>query len=512
MTDEMAVAQRVRNVGISPSTSRWRSTPQPIPALARLANSSEDALLIATLAYMLATILVGFTVIILFGAGLGSIAFICALTIFALAASNRIDLACSLAVFAAMVSPLLTIICNSGLGSYPANLSLGILTAVCVFLAVAEDRYADVLAFAAILAVIALAALRAPSLHVGLYQAREVFVPVALVFCGLIAARNNQTFASVRWAILIVGLINLGYMVVEWAFGPVIPPIGAYEFKEFSRVHEVSGATPGLPGNYYFFYESGRASLVRLGGLLFNPPVTGIFTGLVAVLAFWTIRNRLLAGAFALIAVLGTVGTFSRAGMLLILVAIVLPLGARRYGPLLTGIGGLAALLLAAPFVQSQGSSSRHVEGLLASLNIALNHPLGAGFGHFGNSVKASASHVAGESLLGVLIAGSGVMGLALIGVAVYMLSRAIRRYGWPGWLGLGALSVAALSESAGGLGGTAGLWLITGLVVGLAFEARVVASAQPPKSGYARPLGSSGALRYRAGSKAHRSPARFAS
>ncbi len=408
----------------------------------------------------------------------GSVAAVVAPTVY-----GRVDLAAAVVVVAAMLSPLITVICHSPLGAWVDNVALAALAGVCLVLGLIGRRFSLLGCFALVAFVIGIAALRAPTHSVGLYQARQVLVPISLIFSGIVVAENAVSLNSLRMAVLVTGVINLMYMAVEAGLGPIIPPHAAYEFKEFSRVRKRIEGSAGLPGNYYFFYSSGHAKLVRLGGLLFQPPVTGIFTGLLAIVSYWTIRRRAIALAVAALALIATLATFSRAGVLLVVLGIGLPVLVARVGKK-AGIGIIVVLLaLATPVILHEGASARHLEGFTTSLSIALHHPLGLGFGHFGNSAKVSANSVAGESLLGVLIAGTGLIGLLLILGAIASLLRATDRVGWIAWTGIAALVIAGLSESAGGLAGTAALWLFAGLALGIGVRAAI---PDQPRTGVA--------------------------
>lgn len=313
-------------------------------------------------------------------------------------------------------------------------------------------------AFAVLLAV---AILRAPSLGQGVYQAREVIVPAGLVAVGYLAKDRIDRRLLVR-VTLVAGAISAVYMIFEYVLGPVISPWAFEGLNGFTRLNVNSA----LPGNYYFYYSTGHAPLLRLGGLLLNPPASGLFMATVTIIAAqarWPVVYK--APAVALFAA-ATVGTYSRAGILLAGMAIVLPkLG--RMGRLAPALACAVAAWLALPVLLHEGRSASHLQGLISGISTSLTHPLGVGFGHFGNVAKAFHGNGPGESLVGLFIAALGLPGLVLVVGLIYWLIARLPDSPEQASLALAGLAAASLSESTASLTATAALWLLVGIAVG---------------------------------------------
>jgi hypothetical protein len=187
--------------------------------------------------------------------------------------------------------------------------------------------------------------------------------------------------------------------------------------------------------------------------------------GTIGVILYWTVSNRMAAVTGSILALAVTVGTYSRDGVLVYLLGIGLPLLIARIGRVFAGSVVILGMILAGPYFSDQGASARHLNGLLVSLGSTVTHPLGRGFGHFGNAFSAgSGTTAAGESLLGVLLVGCGAVGLLGIG---WILFRALARCtpdNWPAGLCVGALVASAFAESAGALSGSTLLWICAGM------------------------------------------------
>lgn len=317
-----------------------------------------------------------------------------------------------------------------------------------------------------------LAILRAPSLGRGVYQAREVAVPLGLTLAAY-AGSDRLDQGVLSRITLAVGAVSAIYMIFEFAFGPILDPWAFEGLNGFTRLN-VNGL---LPGNYYFYYHAGHAPILRLGGLLLNPPATGLFMGTAAVVAArtrWPLPYRVMtAGAF----LAATVATYSRAGILLAALAIALPALGRLGRLVPAAVCGIAAWLVL-PVLLHQGKSAAHLNGLIGGITTGLTHPLGVGFGHVGNVAKAYHGSGVGESLVGLFAAAVGWPALVLLGFLVYWLISRLPQAPADASLAIAALAAASLSESAASLTATAALWLLVG--ISCARIAQMTRSAPP--------------------------------
>jgi hypothetical protein len=360
---------------------------------------------------------------------------------------GRLDIAAATLVVVASFSGFLAVITDSPVSAYPSNIGLGIFVLACLGADMAVGRYKASFRVAGIGVLVLAAAVLAPSQRTG----------IRYIVC------------SVLWC----GAINVVYMIPEYIHGPLLNPAAAYAFNSQTSVASYNGV---LPGNYTF-YGSGTSHL-RLGGLLFNPPVTGIFLALCGVLAFWTIRQRLFAVALSLIFLVAVLGTYARAGVLLFLIGVSMPWLSARLGRKTSAVLMALVLAVGAPVVASQGGSVKHSEGLFIALTRSLTHPWKVAFGHFGNATHTF--DTGGESLLGVFLVGTGGFGIVIAAITIWKYFGLVSATNWAAGVGVAALLVAALTESASSLTGTACLWLIVGAALAVGSEEIVVRRVAP--------------------------------
>lgn len=303
---------------------------------------------------------------------------------------------------------------------------------------------------------------------------RQICMPVLVIVCGLVMTRREW-----RWilcVVLAIGTLNAAYIGLEVLGVRLVDP------TPFAVLSKTAIYPNGLPGYYMSFDLNGELA-VRAGGLYLNPPTTGIATGAAAALAFHALRSRwrmLLVVAMGL----ATVATISRAGILLMLIAIVGPLLARKIHPL------IALPLLGAPVamagnnIADLGNSDSHVDGLTVGLEHAFESFIGRGFGYVGNFAgRAGELQEASESLAGIAFSATGLVSVGIYAVAlcvaVFAILKQPRR--WEFYLALGALVIAMLAETAGSMNATVPLWLLVGAAFGAGKQQTEPAATEDP-------------------------------
>lgn len=305
--------------------------------------------------------------------------------------------------------------------------------------------------------VLAIGVARAATLQSGVYQARQVIVPVVLIMLGAFL-RENELRKITRF-IFPLGLITAFYVVMEIVGVHLVDPWLGMKFNDLKNVADYAFSRD-LPLNYYYFY--GNASNLyfeRAGGLFLNPPGVGLFVAGIGLMAkgFGTRRQRRLAPFMTAITVIGSVGRASA-------VVFLLGLGQATVVKKLTRVGlvviatAAAAILLS--FFSDQGNSSAHASGFVDGLTSAATNPMGLGFGRVGNTAD-QAEESFGESLLGMFVASLGWPALAALVLAVL---HALRRADQIQNIALtAAILTSALSETLSGLAFAAPLWILAG-------------------------------------------------
>lgn len=305
--------------------------------------------------------------------------------------------------------------------------------------------------------VLAIGVARAATVDSGVYQARQVMVPLVLIMLGALL-RENELRKITRF-IFPLGLITSIYVVFEIMGFHLIDPWLAMKFNDLKNVANYAFSRE-LPLNYYYFY--GNASNLyfeRAGGLFLNPPGVGLFVAGIGLLAkgFGTKHQQRLAPFMTAATVIGSVGRASA-------VVFLLGLGQATVVKKLTRVGlvliatAAAALLLS--FFSDQGNSSAHASGFVDGLTSAVTNPLGLGFGRVGNTADQAAESF-GESLLGMFVASLGWPALAAL---VFAAFHALRRADQIQNIALtAAILTSALSETLSGLAFAAPLWILAG-------------------------------------------------
>lgn len=300
---------------------------------------------------------------------------------------------------------------------------------------------------------------------------RQVTMPFVLLAIGLVWGRRFVRLIS--RSIVIVGTVNLIYMVPELLGWRLIDPLRLME----NRGWQLAYVGDTLPAYYYYYPSSGGwleslggPEIVRLGGLFLNPPVAGMATACAAVVMWRGVGFKSYPYRALMIAlVVATVLTFSRGGWAILTAGIALPLAMRTVGTI--GILVSTPVVMWAISILAQGSvgGQMHLDGFTAGVVDALESPLGRGFGEAGNILTASGMEATGESLLGVAFSAAGLPAVAIVLWLAVALLAALRQDpgDWRAAVGLGLVFAAALSETAGAVYGTLGLWLAVGATMG---------------------------------------------
>lgn len=284
---------------------------------------------------------------------------------------------------------------------------------------------------------------------------RQVFIPSALILIGMVI--TPREWKIIAGSTIVVGIVNAIYCVVEFFGVRIIDPAPLGHF------HKVYVAMDGLPGYYHGIWLDGTP-FVRSGGLLLNPPTAGILIALAATMAFFVIRGLWrIPLTFILIAAVGMTG--SRAGMLIALLGIALPILTHRFGNIVASILILGTVFFTGFNVLDQGGSASHVDGLFGGIFDAINYPFGRGFGYNGNHADSLGLTESSESLLGIAFSAGGIICVFII--LLLLIREFLGHFSQPSrWifaLGIGGVIAALLSETAGAVNGTIPLWIFIG-------------------------------------------------
>lgn len=319
------------------------------------------------------------------------------------------------------------------------------------------------LAAALVLVSVGLAFAQARGTDIGVYQARQILVPVILLLFG--AALHPGELRRLRPLVIALGVIAAVYAVFEQFDVRLIDPRSYGGFQSSGDLTTYGRDFPG----FYYYYFSDADFFVRSGGFLLNPPSLGMYiAGALCWLWFDRPANAKMLPAvlLSLLLTLGAILTMARGGFVIIAVLALQPVVLRRVGRFgFLIVGGLVGAFAFTQFV-SAGSSARHSEGALYGFNYALTHPLGGGFGAAGNAVHTLTDEVseAGESLTTVFLASCGWIALVLVAV---LLVRGLAKHGGvPGAALTAAVIVAVFSETAAGLDASGFLWILGGVAL----------------------------------------------
>ncbi|MHC6591782.1 hypothetical protein [Arthrobacter sp. C152] len=317
---------------------------------------------------------------------------------------------------------------------------------------------------------VAVGFLRSPDPGIGLAQARQVLMPLGLVFAGYVY-RDLVQWSKVAGFLLVFGGLTVAWVLIEEVKqAPLLDPTWYYLNVVGGKP---SGMRMGLPPAYFADGVSDGEAALRPGGPFMNPPVMGFLLGLGAFAAVAKLRGLARIGMLAAIGV-SLFFAYARAGILIFLVVTLIYLiwvKIGKYAGLLVGLG-LGGYLFST-FVE-QGNTASHSDGLFSGFMLGLQAPIGLGFGTTGYqaALEGASTGVGSESLLGLYFAWLGwpmLVAVLLLVVRLWKLLRQVPRGGsLPVWLTIAFVLAVASSESASSIASTPVLWLAAGAVIGL--------------------------------------------
>lgn len=304
--------------------------------------------------------------------------------------------------------------------------------------------------------------------------ARQLLLPVLLGWSGWLL-RDHLDWARLGRLVALAGMAAAAYMVAEKICGrPLIPVTPS--FLASTHGEPVYVLRDGQPKS--FFADGITAGpWLRPGGPFFNPPISGIFVATAAYAALRWVRGPLAAIAVTLCAAAAFLAV-ARAGILLIAAIVAGPLLLRRLGRVPTAVILLLGAGAAGLVLSGQGNSAAHGLALNEGVRFALDHVTGSGIGNQGYLALSggAAPDAVSESWLGVVFASLGLAAVVVVAVLVILLLVGLWRAAPSEVLAvtfvLGALVVAALSESVGAMRGTTALWLFAGEALAVSVRA----------------------------------------
>jgi hypothetical protein len=339
---------------------------------------------------------------------------------------------------------------------------------------------------------VAVGSVRSPDTGIGIAQARQVLMPLGLLFAGFVFRDE------IRWSKVTSGLLLFGGLTAVWVLAeevmqaPLLNPVWYYINVVGGRP---GGMRMGLPPAYFADGVSGGAASFRPGGPFMNPPVMGFMLGLGAYAAVAKLRG------FTRIAMLAAIGlslffAYARAGILIFLVVTLVYLiwvRIGKYAGLLVGVA-LASYLFST--FAEQGNTVSHSDGLFSGFMLGVGSPIGLGFGTTGYqaALEGASTGVGSESLLGLYFAWMGWPMLVAVFLLVVRLWKLLRRVPRKGtltvWLTVAFLLAVASSESASSIASTPALWLIAGSVLAMKVPPKPLPMQPAVASDLRRPTG----------------------
>lgn len=295
------------------------------------------------------------------------------------------------------------------------------------------------------------------SMSQGVFLFRQILIPFELIIIGCAISSYPRSLFHVLTVSLICGLANAFYAWLEFIGLHLLDP------SVIAKTQGLYIYPNGFPG-YYIGFGMGGNLLLRVGGLVLNPPTLGILLGTLIVLVIFYFPFKSMTKLILLIYLgIPFVASISRAGYLLVCLTLVLPFLV-RFIP--KSISIIIIVVLSLPFatvINSQGGSGSHLTGLLTGISDAFKFPLGQGFGLFGNFSSNHAS--ASESLWGIGLSAFGVAFFIMLLVFCFIIFSHMKGQNlWLNSLALSAFGCAAFAETASSLTGSIPIWLLTGV------------------------------------------------
>ena len=307
---------------------------------------------------------------------------------------------------------------------------------------------------------------------------RNLVTPLLFTIIGLVAARSTGVRPYT------VGLVALGVAVVLFGFVEDSVP-GFWQNAGLEPLWNAKGlsvaSSTGVPPNFYSSELIGDSPVRRMVSSFADPVHFGTFL-FAAFMGAWYLRRRLLMVLFLVAAALAvSKGAFLS---VLVFVAVWTWRAAPRWAftAAVVAVAGAGVLFYGFSLDNSTGSTTTHVDGLLAAFTELPSHPLGRGLGNIG--VLASLFHEGSESEiretgLGMVIGQLGVVGLAAyIAFFTVLIRRAVRLPGRRSTFALalllGFLANASFNEVAMSPNSAAPYFVLVGLLLGAPRPARV--------------------------------------
>ncbi|MFC9773320.1 MULTISPECIES: hypothetical protein [unclassified Pseudarthrobacter] len=323
-----------------------------------------------------------------------------------------------------------------------------------------------------LVAVVGFGFIRSPDAGIGLAQARQVLLPLGLMFAGF-ALRDAIRWRSVQKTIIFFGFLTILWIGCEEVLQrPLLDPVWYY--IEGINAKSLS-LREGLPPAY-FADGIGGETIFRPGGPYMNAPVMGFILGLSAYAAVARLR-----GVTRIVYLAATVAalyvSYARAGLLIFAVVTIIYFIWLKVGRL-AGVfvaAGLGVFMIVT--FLDQGNTASHSEGLQTGFLTGLTSPLGLGFGTTGYqaALEIGSMGVGAESLLGLYFAWLGwpmIAAAAVFGIAMFRRLRGLARHrSLEVWAAVAFMLAVASSESASSIASTPMFWVLCGTVLGTSFE-----------------------------------------
>lgn len=258
---------------------------------------------------------------------------------------------------------------------------------------------------------------------------RNLTTPIIFALLGLLAAQKTSVRIYAQYFVVLAALAVLFGFYELWTynFWQSLDLAGLWEKK-----HLTTEASTGMPANFYSSEVIGGAQVRRMVGPFADPVNLGtfLFAGLAAA---WYLKRRL---ATLLIAV-GCALAISKGALLGVFVLIATW---TRYKAstivhllMLAGLAAASFYFYVFTLSNSYGSTSAHINGLLAGFQELPQHPLGRGMGNIGvlaGLLGQGASSEISESGIGLILGQLGVPGLLIYVAFFWTLGKAAVRVG----------------------------------------------------------------------------------